>query len=89
MSLSQSRITFKESRLKLRRWHIARSVLSNWFATAASLAVGFFLAHFLQILPRLKSDLYANAKWAARRDAIRSAITSFTDLGFQFQRTPR
>ena len=27
--------------------HIARSVLSNWFATAATLAVGFFLAPFV------------------------------------------
>jgi O-antigen/teichoic acid export membrane protein len=33
--------------LQLRLWHIARSVLSNWFATAATLAVGFFLAPFV------------------------------------------
>jgi O-antigen/teichoic acid export membrane protein len=33
--------------LQLRLWHIARSVLSNWFATAATLAVGFFLSPFV------------------------------------------
>jgi len=33
--------------LKLRLWHIARSVLANWFAMAATLAVGFFLAPFI------------------------------------------
>jgi O-antigen/teichoic acid export membrane protein len=33
--------------LQLRVWHIVRSVLSNWFATAATLAVGFFLAPFI------------------------------------------
>jgi O-antigen/teichoic acid export membrane protein len=33
--------------LQLRLWHIARSVLSNWFATVATLAVGFFLAPFI------------------------------------------
>jgi O-antigen/teichoic acid export membrane protein len=33
--------------LQLRVWHIARSVLSNWFATAATLAVAFFLAPFV------------------------------------------
>jgi len=33
--------------LQLRLRHIARSVLSNWFATAATLAVGFFLAPFV------------------------------------------
>ena len=47
MFLSQSRIGVKEPRLQLRLWHIARSVLSNWFATAATLAVGFFLAPFI------------------------------------------
>jgi O-antigen/teichoic acid export membrane protein len=47
MFLSQSRIGVKEPRLQLRLWHIARSVLSNWFATAATLAVGFFLAPFV------------------------------------------
>jgi O-antigen/teichoic acid export membrane protein len=31
----------------LRLWHIARSVLSNWFATGAMLAVGFFLQPFI------------------------------------------
>ncbi len=33
--------------MQLRVWHIARSVLSNWFATAATLAVAFFLAPFV------------------------------------------
>jgi O-antigen/teichoic acid export membrane protein len=33
--------------LQLRLWHIARSVLSNWFSTVATLAVGFFLAPFV------------------------------------------
>jgi O-antigen/teichoic acid export membrane protein len=33
--------------LQSRVWQIARSVLSNWFATAATLSVGFFLAPFV------------------------------------------
>ncbi len=33
--------------MHLRFRHIARNVLSNWFATAASMAVGFFLAPFI------------------------------------------
>jgi O-antigen/teichoic acid export membrane protein len=33
--------------LQLRARHIARSVLSNWFAMAAGMAVGFFLSPFL------------------------------------------
>ena len=33
--------------MQLRLWHIARSVLSSWFATAASLVVGFFLSPFI------------------------------------------
>jgi O-antigen/teichoic acid export membrane protein len=33
--------------LQSRVWHIARSVLSNWFATIATLAVGFLLAPFI------------------------------------------
>lgn len=33
--------------MQLRLRHIARSVLSNWFATVATLAVGFFLAPFI------------------------------------------
>ncbi len=33
--------------MQLRVRHIARSVLSNWFATATSLVVGFFLAPFI------------------------------------------
>jgi O-antigen/teichoic acid export membrane protein len=47
MFLSQSRIGVKETRLQLRLWHIARSILSNWFAMAAAMAVGFFLAPFI------------------------------------------
>ncbi len=33
--------------MQSRVWQIARSVLSNWFATAATLSVGFFLAPFV------------------------------------------
>ncbi len=33
--------------MQSRLWHIARSVLSNWFATIATLAVGFLLAPFV------------------------------------------
>ena len=33
--------------MQLRLWHIARSVLFNWIATAATLAVGFFLQPFI------------------------------------------
>ncbi|HWB32285.1 MAG TPA: oligosaccharide flippase family protein [Acidobacteriaceae bacterium] len=33
--------------MQLRIWHIARSVMSNWFATVATLIVGFFLAPFI------------------------------------------
>jgi O-antigen/teichoic acid export membrane protein len=47
MFLLQFRIGVKEPCLQLRLWHIARSVLSNWFAMAAYLAVGFFLAPFI------------------------------------------
>jgi O-antigen/teichoic acid export membrane protein len=47
MLLSQSTIGGKEPRLQLRARHIARSVLSNWFAMAAAMAVGFFLSPFL------------------------------------------
>jgi O-antigen/teichoic acid export membrane protein len=37
----------RRSSLQLRVWHIARSVLSNWFATLAILATGFFLQPFI------------------------------------------
>ena len=33
--------------MQLRLRHIARSVVSNWFATGATLAAGFFLAPFV------------------------------------------
>ncbi|MDP9051301.1 MAG: oligosaccharide flippase family protein [Acidobacteriota bacterium] len=33
--------------MQLRIWHIARGVLSNWFAMAATLAVGFFLQPYI------------------------------------------
>jgi O-antigen/teichoic acid export membrane protein len=33
--------------VQLRLWVLARSVLSNWFAMAANLAVGFFLSPFI------------------------------------------
>lgn len=42
--------------MQLRVRHIARGVLSNWFATAATLAVGFFLAPF--VVHRLGNVVY-------------------------------
>jgi len=45
--LFESEIGVKGFCLHLRFRHIARSVFSNWFATAASMAVGFFLSPFL------------------------------------------
>jgi O-antigen/teichoic acid export membrane protein len=47
MLLSRARIGVKEPRLQLRAKHIARSVLSNWFAMTATMAVGFFLSPFI------------------------------------------
>lgn len=42
--------------MQLRFRHIARNVFSNWFATAANMAVGFFLAPF--IVHRLGNTAY-------------------------------
>jgi O-antigen/teichoic acid export membrane protein len=42
--------------LQLRAIHIARSVFANWFATAAVLAVGFFLSPF--IVHQLGNEAY-------------------------------
>jgi len=43
--------------LQFRLWNIARSILSNWFATGATLAVGLFLQPF--IVHRLGDVAYA------------------------------
>jgi O-antigen/teichoic acid export membrane protein len=42
--------------LQLRLWHLVRNVLSGWFVTAASLAVGFFLSPF--VVHRLGNAAY-------------------------------
>lgn len=63
--------------MQLRGWHIVRSVLSNWFATAASMAVGFFLAPFL--VHRLGNEAYG--VWILAM----SSVSYFTllDLGLR------
>jgi O-antigen/teichoic acid export membrane protein len=61
--------------LQLRVWHIARSVLSNWFATLATLAVGFFLAPF--IVHRLGNVAYG--VWVLAISSIN--YLSLLDLG--------
>ena len=61
--------------MQLRLWHIARSVLSNWFATAATLAVGFFLAPF--IVHRLGNVAYG--VWVLAVSSIN--YLSILDLG--------
>ena len=61
--------------MQLRVWHIARSVLSNWFATAATLAVGFFLAPF--IVHRLGNVAYG--VWVLAISSINYLI--ILDLG--------
>ena len=75
MFLSQSRIGVKEPRLQLRLWHIARSVLSNWFAIAAAIAVGFFLAPF--IVHRLGNVAYG--VWVLAISAVN--YMGFLELG--------
>jgi O-antigen/teichoic acid export membrane protein len=42
--------------LQLRLWHLVRNVLSTWFVTAATLAVGFFLSPF--VVHRLGNAAY-------------------------------
>ena len=42
--------------MQLRLWHLVRNVLSNWFGTAATLAVGFFLSPF--VVHRLGNAAY-------------------------------
>ena len=42
--------------MQLRVRHIARNVFSNWLATAANMAVGFFLSPF--IVHRLGNEAY-------------------------------
>jgi len=61
--------------LQLRVRHIARSVLSNWFATLASLAVGFLLAPF--IVHRLGNVAYG--VWVLAVSSIN--YLSLLDLG--------
>jgi O-antigen/teichoic acid export membrane protein len=61
--------------LQLRVRHIARSILANWFATAATLAVGFFLAPF--IVHRLGNVAYG--VWILAVSAI--TYLSLLDLG--------
>ncbi len=56
--------------MQLRVRHIARNVLSNWLATAATVAVGLFLAPFM--LHRLRPDAYGS--WV-------TAISSINYLG--------
>lgn len=65
----------RRSNLQLRVWHIARSVLSNWFATLASLAVGFLLAPF--IVHRLGNVAYG--VWVLAISSI--SYLSLLDLG--------
>ena len=61
--------------MQLRLWHIARSILSNWFAMAAAMAVGFFLAPF--IVHRLGNVAYG--VWVLTVSTI--AYLSILDLG--------
>lgn len=65
----------RRSSLQLRVWHIARSVLSNWFATLANLAVGFLLAPF--IVHRLGNVAYG--VWVLAISSI--SYLSLLDLG--------
>jgi O-antigen/teichoic acid export membrane protein len=61
--------------LQLRVWHIARSAFSNWFSTAASLAVGLFLSPF--IVHRLGDVAYG--VWVLAISSIN--YLSLLDLG--------
>lgn len=61
--------------MQLRLRHIARSVLSNWFATAATLATGFFLAPF--IVHRLGNVAYG--VWVLAISSVN--YLSILDLG--------
>jgi O-antigen/teichoic acid export membrane protein len=63
--------------LELRVRHIARNVLFNWFGTAASMAVGFFLAPF--ILHHLGNAGYG--VWLLAISAV--AYLGLLDLGIQ------
>ena len=77
--------------MQLRAWHIARSVLSNWFATVAALAVGFFLAPF--IVHRLGNVAYG--VWVLAISSVgyltlldlgmRSAVLRFVSKGHTIQ----
>jgi O-antigen/teichoic acid export membrane protein len=61
--------------VQLRAWHIARSILSNWLATAATLAVGFFLAPF--VVHRLGNIAYG--VWVLAISAVN--YLALLDLG--------
>ena len=63
--------------LQLRVRHIARNVMSNWLATAANMAVGFFLAPF--IVHRLGNVAYG--VWILAISAVN--YLSLLDLGMR------
>ncbi len=63
--------------VQLRLRHIARNVLSNWLATAASMAVGFFLSPF--IVHRLGNEAYG--VWVLAISSIN--YLSLLDLGMR------
>jgi O-antigen/teichoic acid export membrane protein len=63
--------------LQVRLWHIARSILSNWLATAATLAVGFFLAPF--IVHRLGNVAYG--VWVLAISSV--SYLNLLDLGMR------
>ena len=74
--------------MQLRGWHIVRSVLSNWFATAASMAVGFFLSPFL--VHRLGNVAYgvwilaiSSVNYFGLLDlGLRNSVTMFVSKGY-------
>jgi O-antigen/teichoic acid export membrane protein len=63
--------------LQLRLWHIARSILSNWLATVATLAVGFFLSPF--VVHRLGNVAYG--VWVLAISSV--SYLSLLDLGMR------
>lgn len=75
--LTHHEISVKEPDLHLRATHIARSVLSNWFATAASMAVAFFLSPFL--VHRLGNVAYG--VWILAMSSV--AYFGLLDLGLR------
>ena len=63
--------------MQLRLRHIARNVFSNWFVTAANMAVGFFLAPF--IVHRLGNAAYG--VWVLAVSSVN--YLSLLDLGMR------